>query len=759
MSNTVAKMRYTAPERIQHVIRGTVPLPEGFKYTKYGPSPLSAWDSKDKPLITQWEPVKYYPNGDVAIAEIIAYREADVDGSQVIKIKDLPYPWSAPELPKYLVDAILKPMTIGLVMDDIHGNKQICELNLDPKKFDDWRILKWGVNTGCVEFSAEFGDSFAFVQGYWTLQKGSNVVSLDLTIHNCSMEKPKENVYFQDLKLIVPRCTNVESVLPMPGFGEPYEAGGMTVYPLIEEADPGTYHVIPQGFQTQMRFTFAFEQFAEEQQDFMDNPCFAVAINDSKVSASWQKIPNYGSGFHVPDLATFGDTSAKVLKDFHSHMAALDEGTAIGGSQSKRMGLFHPEGAPYKGVTGGDGIDYAPGYDVLASGKYEGILKHMAHLYMMVCRQNQMFLRSDGTVPPVYEAPPQSHPTDWNFFWGIGFSKGDPWGWKTVDKPDTNAVSIMGATPTYEADLLKWEAHDAQHLSRATFDAQVLVDLYNDPLSRRWLLNMAEMSLYEQAEKEQLNNLNFAKQKPGTGCMMSREQGWLMNSVAQGAALLPPAERDRFKEWFDRYHETMQVAQMYPGNGSALHFSHGKVTKFAIKDDVLLYVATSMMASFHCINGYTTAIKWLYAPDTPEYQAAKVIKENAAKGLVETAWNPEKSACHFEIACATADLNHVFANWDEIPQDGYGYPQPPYTYYDGTNFWAALFAGLSMTEPGSDTEKTVLRGLTRFAGIPDSFGTLFTLEEAYAKEQERGLNNMNRRAGLVGELQRRIGLI
>lgn len=727
----VAKLRYTTPDLGKYVIRGTVPVPEGYVWTKN--CPFTVVDEDGEKLTTQWEPIKYHHNGDVSIVEILAHTKWKKSGEQFVELIDEPSGFSRPALNPWLLKAVSMPWAAFIRMRDVEGNWHFASLT---SKFQDSTVHRWGAVAGTVQCWERLSDSFGGVQCFWHLEKHSEHAELDFVLHNNFVDEPNEDLWFDRLQLVIPLGTSVHSALPIYlGERTKHESLPMSVIDLVEPLPDGQMHLMPQGYQHVWRLGFAVDGFEDLLVEELTQKGFAVCVPGEGLW-SWQSLPHYGAGFKLPSLEGMPNPGGFI----NSHHANLWESFKLGtpywstGGSGVKHGLWHPEGSQYKGMTGGQGIYHNHGADTAWTGDHKSIQYHMGHQAMMMDRHHGTPIEDNGKAPK--QVPPSTYPDKWTWFWGVngGTYKGDPFGWAAVETPHTDAVRAQDKAPYYEDWLRKWQSHDTQHGSRVFWQAIVLWELYGDPISKLWTTNYAETLHWEYRGNEYLKGLEEEVEEfPASGLNATRAHGWVCRAMACALAWNPMQEGLHHKSWIERFMTASMQAQMYPGNGGAVSQSHGKPVSWMNGK----YRGSAMMSTFHINNGLHAGLK---AGAGDPNLMSQYFKEGL-QGLLETAWGPEDHAPQFEIGCGSLDRQIVWPDWDSIPLEAKNKG-----VFDSHNFPATLASALS-TNPGDEGVLDLVReAMRRNLGSDD-------LNEAVTSHLLKGTNALSQRSSFLAALQ------
>lgn len=288
----------------------------------------------------------------------------------------------------------------------------------------------------------------------------------------------------------------------------------------------------------------------------LDNLGFAVP----KVEAglwSWGN-PNLcgylAQGARVPDLAHLhADQRIPGAASATATLVSRRRSGAVlwNGGGSPRMGLWHPWGVAYGGMTGGSEIDQLLGIELAAGAPdCDRLLEYQLRAEALLARQPTALYGDDARPFALETVSNAAGALPWNapMFNGL-LPKGDgPLGFLAAE---AGAQRAPGA-PSYEAELLKFAPMDEQHLVRFTGPWKVLAALDFDPLAIRLLSLQAELvrgHLWEGSGGVLRGMLASATSRPFNGGPLGRGEGWASDAVAQSWIYRLRPWRNRFQRW------------------------------------------------------------------------------------------------------------------------------------------------------------------------------------------------------------------
>ncbi|HKX46038.1 MAG TPA: hypothetical protein VJP77_05000, partial [Planctomycetota bacterium] len=444
---------------------------------------------------------------------------------------------------------------------------------------------------------------FFGVHAYVSVLSGEEVVLLDLRVNNgpsnasgSSLDDAVDRVYFDALDLAVPAGWVVVQAFDDPGFGTPYPVGGSDLFPLVAPIGDGTFHVMPRQGQMLRRLAIAPAAQVARAQALLAQEGLAFCVDGDGVDGpywSWWNRDTaryFPQAFQLPSLEHLGlaNVRATLAADFTALQTHMADGTGLGNYplSSGRLGWAHPYGTAYGGMTGGDEIHLFDGVSTAAAASVEGYRRFQLLHRMHTDRQPNVLYDLDGQPADIWNWYVENGANSYVYLnWYMGFIGGnDPIGFQTVDKFQVDHAAATGKKPSYEAQLLSFEAHDLQHLVRYTRSPKVLAWLGNDTLAKDDVLMQAELARLSYhpyynnpfggfVTTGMRQDLLEQQANPGGGIDYGRGESWALDTVAAAYALGTPAWRDQAYPWFQTLATLLSNAQV-----SCSGFIQAKIT-------------------------------------------------------------------------------------------------------------------------------------------------------------------------------------
>ena len=631
--NVVAKIRIVVPNRDTFVVRGSVPMPEGYQYSDLVSSPLKMLDSEGNPVDTQWSMISRYPNGDVASAmfaatvsrhDLSVYEEAEFelveDNNNSV----------FPNVPVDLAGIVLSGGQFKLRTRDLYDNEYIYDIM--PKVPDQYVSMKaydFGPAHTTVAFSHYFKPSsvnstnlphFGGVQAWMKLQNDtSRVFELTLNWHNGFGHAPADDLYFKSLEILVPKDFDVKSEWPEPMMGNSYEEGDFTVVPLVMEDWAGKMHLLPQRAERCWRL-YIHEKDNQHVSDCMNQYGWGTCVPEgdlwswnNKNTANWF-IQRAGMPIMDRDLV-----DNKLSKELNDQREELLFGSGWDGQGLGQMGMFNPAGIPYGGGTGGNEIHMWDGVEAVNTSRPDGLLLHRvkhrrytdrAFAAIYTARNNPIvldnLLSEDGSTPWlaynnqfINESWPNGH-----------LQRDHPFNFDEADDTQVKLVKSELLQPDYEVDLRRYQPIDHQHERRRTKDLITLIWLDNDPLAKMHLKMQREldrMTFFEGTKGRYEDLLKSAKKYKNKGGDFGRGNAWVLDTIVSSYAVGTNEERARFKPWIDTNFEILYNMQM-PNGGWQRKFANKIITDPPFGGEYSVMQPYEMYYTTHAVRGLSRSV-------------------------------------------------------------------------------------------------------------------------------------------------------
>ena len=505
------------------------------------------------------------------------------------------------------------------------------------------------------DHSAPFPELLGFT-AWITSTAGENAVQITLALDSGRVDgSVLPDFEFDGIELVVPQGVELEHKGPEPLSDGPIELDdGNWAHSLSPTELAQVW------FQRQERvWHFALFPTGERPRarQLLDNLGFAVALSGPGLWAwdspgccgfnAQEVAPPMLAHLNVGSLIPGSKTSVDKL------LIALRDGKPIGGGNSKvgRLGLFHPWGVAYGGMTGGSEIDQLLGVELTRAPDPWRLLEYQLRFARLVDRQRVALYRRDGVPFPleyvasggvpdgaVAAKPPA-------MFNGQFANNPDPFGfWAAQNK----SPRVLNST-AYESTLRSFAPIDEQHLVRFTGPAKVLAALWRDPYAIRWLKLEAELSRAHLSEFPggQLDGwIAQTRSRPRQGGPLGRGEGWVADCVAHAWAYHPRGFRTRFAPWARKFLEL--VAQSPTPAGIWNRHTSGKSIKPAP-----FYSAHAVCQTIeHAIVAHGALGLWLATrAEEPQHNVERALVDAATTGI-RYLWKPGAGDAYQWVAVA-----------------------------------------------------------------------------------------------------------
>lgn len=776
--NVVAELELEIPSSQEFVLRGTIPVPKGTYPRKDGKIPFSIrnWDGLVVP--TQVEIVSLYPvDSDGAdVIEVIGRVEvppnAGTHGTVRYQIVEDVHKGNRLPIKPEVLKLVTKPGSVMVVAKDVFGhqygvdvfegvrngtskNTQIKRKGVGAVTFRTYDVMKpstksLGAPTGAL--SHLFG-----VHAYATAWRLSNSISLDLRINNgasgldksTSDDDPLGKAYFETIELWVPTGWTVQQDVEDPMFGQPYNSGTWTVFPIVKPIGNGTMHSMPA--QAAMNRRLAITKIGNEAEGRSYLNEEGLGFNRRGTSPdtgeelySWwnPKTARYFPQNHrLPELDYLGVSSiqGKIDNKFWTLHKHILNGTGTGTFpfNSNQLGWAHPYGVPYGGMTGGSEIYLYDGLLTAEAASNKGYRYRQLLHRNYTSRQPSHLYNLDGQPTNVEEwviKGSQFSYIPMNFF--LKLLKGnDPFGMSNTPGFQRQYVNSVDAVPAYESALLGHAPIDFQHYVRYTRSPKILAWLGNDPLAKDDLRMAAE--LFRLSYNEHYNgpggspivsglraDMEYVKNNPNNGFTFGRGEGWGLDVAIAAYATGDSAWRAQTRPWFQTVADTLTN-----GSGSCNGFIQATVAPKMLNKKFRARQSIEQAITENMLYGMLESV-FRDADKTRFAQIEYVLEESLRAMISPLAWNAGMKGPH--SIGAVGELNGT-PYCTTLPAGAFG------NGIDKFQVWSSFAYGYEMT--GDATF------LTRATEMSGSNGTLLNMQEGM------GFSNLENRAALIADLQ------
>lgn len=776
----VAKIQAKVPNLSTFVVRSTIPLPEGYPYAHNIRCPFTVVDPDGNDLVTQWDPVSWYPNGDVAVAKIsakVTRGSMPLGSVQHFGIQDQSSRTFVAKLNPELLNLALWNNNIRLRVTDVHGNIYEESLSYGPPEDTNERRFSM-YELGPTTLTAEMAGYLHAPQGsatasshfggliWWLSARDDASDVLDLTInwHNGAAPLALADLYFEKVELIVPADWRAISEWPEPLMAEAVPQGNETVIPLVVPSNDGKMHILPQRQERVWRLYLHKTGDETAAQEIAKQSSWGVCVDGTNQAGDrfwcWQNPETanyYPQRAAMPDLSHF-NAAAELRNEKASQYNELTNGLPWQGNQGAgQMGMWNPAGVDYGGMTGGIEMCQWDGVRLLATGEPDGLLLHRAkhrrytdraHAALYNRRGNPVrqddYLRSNGSAP-------------WRMFnnvfqsrsWPYQHESDDaPWEFDQADLTQVHYVKAQGLDPAYEHVLKVYDPIDLQHEIRRVKDLKVLVWLDNDPVAKKHLAMQAELNRMVFAEYSggrYKNKLGSVTGNAHQGTDWGRADAWSLDCNVSHYAVSTPQERQRWLPWMNTVYDILRISQM--SNGGWLRGYSGKMVssepfhgRYSVgRPNELVFATHALRALMKSVYEGVDAGREAVCVDMMRY---------ATTGMWTFYWGwkadgsgPVAGGPWDRVAVGTLNPNDpVWSKHGQHPTEQFDTSGS--LYFDGYQVASVLAYAL---EPvlGTPAEKAVLHVVSVYAGGNDPL----------TKIQSQGSNMLDSRAHLLALLQ------
>lgn len=603
LQQTAAYFTHKAPESLEYVLHGTLPIPPGFWDGNRSQPNLAVQNPDGSFAPTQMEIVTRSSGGHPEVVELIAKvrRPANAQPGDRLEYAIVPHTTvPAPHTLHPMVEDLISGVGDFVMRTrDVFGNQYEADILRDwhiqttrPLKDGQWLQQRAGHEVLVPTVGADPFTALPHAHGvhvYLTTWKDAPYIALDLVVHNAmnglDEERPIDDLlndlYFRHLDLDVPVGWKVIPLFPNPEETplRPGASPDVNTFSLIKGLPQGKLHLMPRQSRFTRRYLIALDEpeaiaRAQEVADRADLATLARPRRQAHLARwSWwsRGTPFYfPQKFPLPVLTDFDLNDLTGRLDHWRSTVAQQIATGSTGTYpftSAAMGWCHPWSEPYGGEPGGGEIFHVDGVRTLVTENVEGyrLAEMTAKSYMD--RQPMAFYGIDGD-PIMLRDLIQVTPNG-EFFADIHFQL-VPTGvhayprFDLVDKTHKQMVSWFNLQPEYEDQLREWRCVDIQHLIRYTRSYKVLTWLGNDSLAKDELRLCAEiyrLSFHELRSSYDgyvqgsglLARVRAVQDNPGEGVGIGRGEAWGMDVACAAYAIGDEEFRARFKPWFDLF--------------------------------------------------------------------------------------------------------------------------------------------------------------------------------------------------------------
>lgn len=378
-------------------------------------------------------------------------------------------------------------------------------------------------------YQAHFGHQFGGVHAILDYKSNSPSVGLTLNFHNASLPA-KKHFYFKGIELLLPQGLDFSESLKY-------------------KTKSGTYIVRPDNHMIPER-----RQFSRRLQ--------IHPVGFAPVAETWgQGFSNYfNGGYQIQgfEVAHLPNAKNKLYSEYNDALNKFENALGEYNGVTQPCPLWQSMDVSYGGATGGVDIENIVDPATVECKDPVGLELLMMKQLRYRNRQKGPILEPNGNMVECENYMNSDQSLPWKMF-ANEFQSGQ-------DTPFyySKAHSNTGFSP-YEGALLSWAPIDHQHLRRVTAQDQALVWLTNDPLSKIYALQDAELQRMAYWHlKGGAFDLNAAEAKNGTS--LGRELAWMLDCVSFGFAIAPLSRHKRnLWDWVRTVVDFIDKVQMPSG--------------------------------------------------------------------------------------------------------------------------------------------------------------------------------------------------
>jgi hypothetical protein len=574
-------IRIVVPDLDKFVVRATLPLPKGFKFsTESCPFTLVAPDGTE--LVTQWEQVSRLADNDISVCQVLAICERGglaIGSSQDFALIEKEQATDRFVINDDITQLISTSNSVRIRTEDVFGNKYEQALNIDGSNSFTGSIdfLAGGpVQQSArisrrLELSEEVDSPLEHAGGFHAVATVNNddtdVVGLVLNWHNGFTDDVISDLYFKSLELVLPAGWNVISEWPEPFMGEAYEEGQELVVPIIKPTSDGTMHLLMQMDNREWRL-YIYKTGSEDaaSQVALQGGWGVCVHGEGEWNWHSKDVRGYqAQHFVLPKLDHINDLKGRVKGNYDTIINELENGLPYnaGGGGDGQLGYRNPAGVAYGGMSGGTDINEVDGHEAAAAGTLESLLFHRVLARRYGDRQRGYLFTSNGKPIRIDDYLNPDGSMQSNMFDFVFINKGYPNANEKDDAPfefdeadDFQVQKVIddGLVPIYEDRTRAYAPIDSQHIIRRVKDLRTLVYLDNDHSAKLHLQMHAEctrMTYFEKKGGRLKSDADYSVQFPNKGCSWGRAEAHAMDIGSVCFAILDDAWRNRHQPWLD----------------------------------------------------------------------------------------------------------------------------------------------------------------------------------------------------------------
>lgn len=790
---TVATIETESPNPAlgEFLLRATIPVPRRTYPRIDGREPLVILDWNGMPLTTQIETVSRYPvDADGAdVVELLAKVHIDpaaVAGSRLrYAVVQSPHPAVLPpgtvgledllttsNVPVNTQDMLADPNSIEITAYDCFGNKYVCrpldgtgDLRLERRGpvTTEMRIFQTMLPEPYLNGASGTLPRFFGVHTYLSTLSGHEGLGLVLRFTNggsgrdltTTVDDPLDKLYFQKIQLTVPADLVLVQDFPDPFLGGSVVVGDKRVWDLVKPLADGKLHVVRWLGQFHRRLWLGggVSGFANAYADGIGQG-FCVRGADAIFGVPYWSWWNKGTARYFPqkfvlpalEHVGLGSIRSQLYGEMDHLRTRLLNGTSDGNYPiaSAVLGWGHPYGVSYGGMTSGNEIFCWDGVSTAASASIHGMQMFRALHRMHTERQPNALYDGDGEPSTVERWLRENGALDYVPFYffvvpQLGGNFPDPFGFAAAPRFQSDYVAANGLKPGYEDAHLGFDPHDYQHLIRYTRSAKALAWLGNDSLAKDDLRMQAEM--FHLAYHPYRNDVNGGSSTSGLraqqmvvaahphkGGPFGRGEAWGLDAAAATYCLATPAWRAAKRPWFAAISELLLNQQ-----ATCSGFLQAFVSNKAVNGRYRARQQIEQSITENALQGLRESVFRGANPGHAD-MVRDVLTDSLYGFISNLAWQTGHGPWRY-TGMGPLDVNQpVWCSHSQMPGDAV-------TAGDWETFqdWSSFAYGYELTGDPLFFE----RALEQLGGATD----------LYQRLRNDGLNNLENRSALLGQLQ------
>ncbi|MEZ5976787.1 MAG: hypothetical protein R3F34_01005 [Planctomycetota bacterium] len=658
------------------LLRTVLPLPIGENWL-LPPGTLSPFSFRAGGDVfqTQFVPCRRHYDGSPASIELTAWCPRTIPANEPVEIVRTTPPYVDPGIPNQTIGLFLAGF--GFRVDGADG------LVTEPLNGLDGEIT-FGPSTIEIEHGGQLAQYGGY--RYWLRAlRNAPLLELDFLWHNGDTTSPDPDIRFDLAAFDLPPGWRAFSVVPRPDVHLDATPTGNRF--VIADGGVNTLLQLHEHHVRLVLYPDGWQQAAERLATYAG---WGVCLPDGGLWSFWNSsTPWYtahGTALPVISNFTYQTFVDRVRAEWSSTRTKLLTGQQFSGSPHGKLGWLHMRGTPYGGPTGGDLLEYTPGFEAVRAGVPEGLLDHVAKMWVDSNRGSSSLF--DAVGDPIdldlYVAMKQlQDELDFRFELlpeavGEGhtnrFIQDEEWfGFSTAGD---RFSSDPGAAP-YEATLRSYGSYDAQHGGRYLNEPLVLASMANDRIAKHMIVARAAANRADNWEGEGDGHharygwlLDLVQQFPAEGSGAGRAEGWNLDIACEAYSFLPAGER----QWLNRFIDTVVDIMVW----SQVPMGFVQVTCEG-KAAWSVTPGGSSAPEYRCaaqpyegciqVNGLVTAAMFVYPPGSPRW----VSSQRCLLDLVRSqawAWHPSGGKTWGIIALRENESAPLYPTQFDVPADG-----------------------------------------------------------------------------------------